>query len=314
MNITSFHDTIKAYKDELHLIDYHYRKFIYHYKLNSNNKVLDPLYEQINRLYSNEWLMSVGDKWQHLIDGMDEWTMRSMDSQQSFFKSHVKKYTAKPQRLFIIISDALRYENGYQLYQEIQGENRFEAELDYIVTGLPSYTQLGMASLLPHTQLNIVPKDCTVTADGMSTVGIQGRSKVLEKNSGVRATAIKATDFMKMNSSTEGRAFVKQYDLIYIYHDRIDKTGDDTTSEDKVFDAVEDEVRYIIQDGWEVQKLRNEMFSNDYGFIVDYLAEVLKTLRKEDHMHDYKKYFDLSDTITTRDKDAISKTFSGLVK
>jgi len=66
--------------------------------------------------------------------------------------------------------------------------------------------------------------------------------------------------------------------------------------------------------GWEVQKLRNEMFSNEYGFIVDYLAEVLKTLRKEDHMHDYKKYFDLSDTITTRDKDAISKTFSGLVK
>lgn len=66
--------------------------------------------------------------------------------------------------------------------------------------------------------------------------------------------------------------------------------------------------------GWEVQKLRNEMFSNDYGFIVDYLAEVLKTLRKEDHMHAYKKYFELSDTITTRDKDAISKTFSGLVK
>ena len=66
--------------------------------------------------------------------------------------------------------------------------------------------------------------------------------------------------------------------------------------------------------GWEVQKLRNEMFSNDYGFIVDYLAEVLKTLRKEDHMHDYKRYFDLSDTITTRDKDAVSKTFSGLVK
>ena len=34
--------------------------------------------------------------------------------------------------------------------------------------------------------------------------------------------------------------------------------------------------------GWEVQKLRNEMFTEDYGFIVDYLAEVLKDLRKED--------------------------------
>jgi ATP-dependent Lon protease len=66
--------------------------------------------------------------------------------------------------------------------------------------------------------------------------------------------------------------------------------------------------------GWEVQKLRNEMFSNDYGFIVDYLAEILKELRKEDHMQSYKKYFELSDTITTRDKDAITKSFSGLVK
>lgn len=66
--------------------------------------------------------------------------------------------------------------------------------------------------------------------------------------------------------------------------------------------------------GWEVQKLRNEMFSDDYGFIVDYLAEILKDLRKEDHTHDYKDYFELSDTITTRDKTAITKTFSGLVK
>ncbi|MCC9138789.1 BREX system Lon protease-like protein BrxL [Pontibacter silvestris] len=66
--------------------------------------------------------------------------------------------------------------------------------------------------------------------------------------------------------------------------------------------------------GWEVQKLRNEMFTSDYGFIVDYLAEVLKELRKEDHTHAYTDFFELSDSITTRDKTAISKTFSGLVK
>lgn len=66
--------------------------------------------------------------------------------------------------------------------------------------------------------------------------------------------------------------------------------------------------------GWEVQKLRNEMFTSDYGFIVDYLAEILKELRKEDHMQSYKKFFELSDSITTRDRDAITKTFSGLVK
>src|SRR5690554_4022559 len=66
--------------------------------------------------------------------------------------------------------------------------------------------------------------------------------------------------------------------------------------------------------GWEVQKLRNEMFTSQYGFIVDYLAEVLKELRKEDHNQAYTRFFRLSDVITTRDKTAIEKTFSGLVK
>jgi ATP-dependent Lon protease len=66
--------------------------------------------------------------------------------------------------------------------------------------------------------------------------------------------------------------------------------------------------------GWEVQKLRNEMFTDNYGFIVDYLAEVLKELRKEDRMNDYARFFELSDSITTRDKTSIAKTFSGLIK
>lgn len=66
--------------------------------------------------------------------------------------------------------------------------------------------------------------------------------------------------------------------------------------------------------GWEVQKLRNDMFTSDYGFIVDYLAEILKELRKEDRTNEYSKYFELSDTITTRDKTSIIKTFAGLAK
>lgn len=66
--------------------------------------------------------------------------------------------------------------------------------------------------------------------------------------------------------------------------------------------------------GWEVQKLRNEMFTSNYGFIVDYLAEVLKDLRKEDRTNDYSKYFELSNSITTRDKTSIAKTFAGLAK
>ena len=66
--------------------------------------------------------------------------------------------------------------------------------------------------------------------------------------------------------------------------------------------------------GWEVDIIRGEMFSDGYGFVVDYLAEILKTLRNHDLSQDYKEYFELLSDISTRDKDAIQKTFSGLMK
>lgn len=66
--------------------------------------------------------------------------------------------------------------------------------------------------------------------------------------------------------------------------------------------------------GWEVQKLRNELFTEGYGFIVDYLAEILKELRKEDFSNNYAQWFELSEQITTRDRDGILKTFSGFLK
>lgn len=66
--------------------------------------------------------------------------------------------------------------------------------------------------------------------------------------------------------------------------------------------------------GWEVDVIRGEMFSSGYGFVVDYLAEILKSLRSHDFSDRYKKYFSLSDKVSTRDRDGINKTFSGLMK
>lgn len=66
--------------------------------------------------------------------------------------------------------------------------------------------------------------------------------------------------------------------------------------------------------GWEVDVIRGEMFSTGFGFVVDYLAEILKSLRSHDFSDRYKKYFELSENISTRDRDGINKTFSGLMK
>ncbi len=66
--------------------------------------------------------------------------------------------------------------------------------------------------------------------------------------------------------------------------------------------------------GWEMENLRNDMFSDGYGFVVDYLAEILRSLRNQDFSDRYSDQFTLSTDLSTRDRDGINKTFSGLMK
>ena len=66
--------------------------------------------------------------------------------------------------------------------------------------------------------------------------------------------------------------------------------------------------------GWEFEQIRGEMFSTGYGFVVDYLAEVLKFQRDLDYSDRYQEHLSLSEDISTRDRDGIHKTFSGLMK
>jgi len=66
--------------------------------------------------------------------------------------------------------------------------------------------------------------------------------------------------------------------------------------------------------GWEIDIIRGEMFSSGYGFVVDYIAEILRSLRNDDFSNRYQEYFTLSKDISTRDRDAINKTFSGFMK
>lgn len=74
-----------------------------------------------------------------------------------------------------------------------------------------------------------------------------------------------------------------------------------------------DRIHFYIP-GWEMDVIRGEMFSDGYGFVVDYLAEILRSLRNHDYSNRYKEHFSLSQDISTRDRDGINKTFSGLMK
>lgn len=83
---------------------------------------------------------------------------------------------------------------------------------------------------------------------------------------------------------------------------------------DKYLDsAFLDRMHFYIP-GWEIDVIRNELFTTGYGFVVDYYAEALKHLRNYDYSGEYKDVLELSSDISTRDRDGINKTFSGLMK
>jgi uncharacterized protein (TIGR02687 family) len=267
---SSFEEGIKNYTERLYQVDQGYRKFIWYYRASKQNRILSDLYERVEKVYSNDWLLEYNNNWQKVIDELEDWPTHKMNSQQQFFNTHIQPFIDKKQRVFVIISDALRYECGEELNVRFQSENRYSASLENMVSSIPSYTQLCMASLLPKKKgLTIQENSDIALVDGMVSSGLSGRMKVLETNAGVRATAVQADALMAMNAATEGRTFVKNYDVIYIYHNIIDKRGDDKTSEETVFEGVEDEINYLIDLVKKISNMNGNsmLITADHGFV-----------------------------------------------
>ena len=83
---------------------------------------------------------------------------------------------------------------------------------------------------------------------------------------------------------------------------------------DKYIDSAFLDRLHAYNPGWEVSPVRHELFTTGYGFVVDYLAEVLKHLRTEDFTGAYKQHFEITSEVSTRDQTGFEKTFSGLMK
>ena len=66
--------------------------------------------------------------------------------------------------------------------------------------------------------------------------------------------------------------------------------------------------------GWEIPKMRPEFFTNQYGLIVDYLAEFMREMRKRNFGDAINKYFKLGRDLNQRDTIAVKHTVSGLLK
>ena len=251
-NISGFHIADykmlwKEYCNDYCKMDHYYRMFhaAFGKSLKESTTVLEDLYkgvaDYVEKLYKNWYLTTLGSQWTKLVE--DEMALDSrlqgVTQQSDFYKKFVKPIESSGSRVFVIISDAMRYEVAVDLTGRLLRETKGNAKILGIQSIFPSVTKFGMAALLPHTEMQIDDsgKEIKVLCDSESTEGTANRDKILKKyHAGNVAVTYKTLLGMK---TAERRDLIKDAKVVYIYHNAIDAVGDKATTEDQVFNACE---------------------------------------------------------------------------
>lgn len=275
LTMTSPAEGVSRYVSSWYRLDQLYRKFIYHMQKSGQASLLADLYDAVENRYTTSYVLAVNDSWQDQIAGLSEWTIPGYEAQTRFYQSQAAEFRRRDQKVAVIISDALRYEVAEECLRSIRALDRFDADLSPMISALPSYTQLGMAALLPHKALAMADDGSgDILLNGDSTKGLAAREKLLRLGrSGDIAKALKADDVMNMRNE-EGKALFRDHHIIYVYHNRIDAIGDKLQTEDQLPQAVEDTIEDLTK---LVRKLTSANFTNilitaDHGFLYQHRA------------------------------------------
>ncbi len=264
-----------AYEDDLFRFDQLYRHFCEsadHAESEGWN-ILKPLRDLVERGYTNWFVPQVALAWGQFLDPAGEtgllnyWRLETVPNEHAFFEHFVQRQLdeGENRKVFVIISDAFRYEAAKELVRELNGKYRLEAALESQLGVLPSYTSLGMASLLPHASL-AYKSNGDVLLDGKPTASFDQRNELLVAVQGV---ACKAPELLAKKKE-EGREFVSGRRVVYIYHNTVDAMGDSASTEDKTFDAVRTAINELADlVGYIVNYLNGNfvLITADHGFM-----------------------------------------------
>lgn len=270
LGMTSPAEGVKRYVSSWYKLDQLYRKFIYHMQRSGHASLLSELYEAVENRYTNSFLLKLNDAWQDQVAGLTDWAIPGYASQSAFYIEQAAEFRRRDQKVVVIVSDALRFEVAEECLRRIRALNRFDAELKPMISALPSYTQLGMAALLPNRDLSFAPDGGgSVLSGDESTQGLAAREKILATGrAGDRAKALSSRDVLDMRVD-EGKELFRDNDVVYIYHNLIDAIGDKLQTEDQLPKAAEDAIEELAK---LVRKLTSANFSNilitaDHGFL-----------------------------------------------
>jgi len=259
---------VTAYAETWFRVDQLYRKFVLHRGRTVYSDHLEALSAKVEHLYTDIFVPGLNASWQRVVDQTSSWRSSRLVEQRRFFEAHVAPIRKRKAKVVVIISDALRFEAGEEFYRRIRTLPRFEAQISPMLGVIPSYTQLGMAALLPNRKLQILP-DAQVRVDGESATGTVNREKVLARGAnGDTVRAVQAEELDRMGKE-ELRSLIRDHDIVYVYHNVIDSIADSPKSESEACLAVE---RALDQLETLVRRLAGNNASNlivtaDHGFL-----------------------------------------------
>lgn len=249
----------KEYTSEYYKMDTYYRLFHKSYgeSLKAYNSDLHDLFrsvmEKVEGLYKNWFLGQLGGNWQTVCSEELAKYGRILEvpQQTDFYRNWINNAGS---RVFVVISDALRYEVAASLAEQLKRETQADVKLQDVQGIFPTITKFGMAALLPHKELEVElhGEALKVMADGVST-DAGYRDKIL-KSEKTNSVAVKYNDLVNAKRADRS-AMVKGMDVVYIYHDTIDEASH--TSDTMVFPACDDAI----------QELKNltKIICNDFG-------------------------------------------------
>ena len=257
-------ELIESYTAEDYQIDTAYRKFITNLDQMEDTAVFEKLSDLLENIYRTDYLEKLVYAWN---EAYAENAMHYVITEQSRFYS--RKVSTVKEKVAVIVSDAFRYEAAKELCGQFREDPNMEASIEPMLTALPSITMVGMAELLPHDTITMTDgKTPQVLADSNPTSSTAYREKILQARNR-NAVAIDY-DSLKQMKSKELRSFTAGKEVIYIYHNRIDATGEAMKTENSVFDATAktiDEIFGIVRTLSKSGNVYRFLITSDHGFI-----------------------------------------------
>lgn len=268
----------KLYTTDAYEMDSHYRHFHFCFgnTLKSPNALLEDALKKcsdvVEDLYREWFLKRLTLTWTKAIAGDLESLgyVSEINEQRRFYNRYVSPNVSKGNRVFVVISDALRYEVAAELSETLSHATKGTATLEAVQAVFPSITKFGMAALLPGKEVSANEK-IDVFVDGNPTISTVQRGTIL-KTANPESVAVTYKELLQMKKQ-ERRELVAGKEIIYIYHNTIDALGDKSATETKVFEACNDAideltaiVKIIVNDLSGV----NIFITADHGFLYTY--------------------------------------------